>query len=133
MAYGMEPISVTAATFAVTKDHSHAQIYLNRAGGITITLPAPDGGLEYHFVVGTAPTTDATIATASSANIIVLGVNELEVDTGDDGPYSAVGDLVSFKANVAAVGDFIKLWSDGTKWYGYGQTNLDGGITIGST
>lgn len=133
MAYGMEPISVTAATFTVTKAHSHAQIYLNRAAGIALTLPAPDGGLEYEFIIGTAPTTDCTIATASSANIIVLGVNELEVDTADDGPYSAVGDLVSFKANVAVVGDFIKLKSDGTKWYGFGQTNADGGVTIGST
>lgn len=133
MAYAMQPISVTSATFTLTDAHAGTMIVLNRAGGVTMTLPAPSAGLEFYFVVGTAPTTAYTIASASSANIIVLGVNELEVDTADDGPYSAVGDLVSFVANVAVVGDFIKLTSDGTKWYGHGQTNADGGITIGST
>lgn len=133
MAYGMEPISVTAATFAVTKAHSHAQIYLNRAGGITVTLPAPDGGLEYEFIVGTAPTTAYTVNTFGGADIIVIGVNELEVDTSDDGPRDDNADIVSFVANVALVGDFIKLKSDGTKWYGYGQTAADGGITTGTT
>jgi len=133
MAYGMEPISVTTATFTVQKAHSHAQIYLNRAAGIALTLPAPDGGLEYEFIVGTAPTTDCTVSTFGGADIIVIGVNELEVDTSDDGPYDDNADVVTFKANVAIVGDFIKLKSDGTKWYGVGQTNADGAITTGTT
>lgn len=133
MAYGMEPISVTAATFTVTKAHSHSQIYLNRAAGIALTLPAPDGGLEYEFIIGTAPTSNCTISTNGGANIIVIGVNELEVDTGDDGPSDDNADVVTFIANVALVGDFIKLKSDGTKWYGYGQTAADGGITTGTT
>ncbi len=133
MAYEMEPISVTAATMTLTKAHASTLIVLNRAGGIGLTLPAPDGGLKYKFVVGTAPTTAYTIATASSANIIKGGINELEVDTSDDGPYSAVGDLFSFVANIAVVGDWADFESDGTSWFVTGQTNADGGVTIGST
>jgi len=74
-----------------------------------------------------------TIATNSSDNILIGGINELEVDTMDDGPYSAVGDLITFVDGVAAVGDYIEVISNGTSWYLTGQTNLDGGITIGST
>jgi hypothetical protein len=128
-----EPISVTAATFAITAAHHNATFYLNRAGGIAFTLPAPDGGLAFKFVIGTAPTTDCTISSNGGADIIVLGVNELEVDTGDDGPYDDNADVVTFKANVAIVGDFLDFTCDGTKWYVRGQTNADGGVTSATT
>ncbi len=129
----LEPISVTSATFTLTKDHAGTEIFLNRAGGIAFTLPAPDAGLKFKFIVGTAPTTNCTISTSGGDNIIVLGVNELEVDTSDDGPYDNDADVVTFIANVAVVGDFLDLYCDGTKWYGRGQTNADGGITSGTT
>lgn len=129
----LEPISLTAATATLTKDHAGAEIFLNRAGGITVTLPEPDAGLRFRFIVGTAPTTAYTINTAGGNNIIVVGVNELEVDTSDDGPYDNDADIVSFVANVAVVGDYLDLTCDGTKWYGRGQTNADGGITSGTT
>ena len=96
-------------------------------------MPAPAVGLYFKFWVATAPTTAYTIATASSANLMRGGVNELEVDAGDDGPRSAVGDLFSFVANVAALGDWVEFESDGTGWYITGQTFSDGGSTIGST
>lgn len=129
----LQPISVTSATMALTKAHAHTELYLNRAGGIAFTLPAPDVGLKYRFIIGTAPTTDCTISTAGGADIIVLEVNELEVDTSDDGPYDDNADVVTFKANVAVVGDFLDFHCDGTKWYARGQTNADGGITSGTT
>lgn len=124
--------TVTAAN-VITAAESGKTFFLATAGGFASTLPPPAAGLKYKFIVKTAPTTAYTIATNSSANIIIGGVNELEVDTGDDGPRSAVGDLVSFVANVAVVGDYVEVISDGTSWYLTGQTNADGGVTIGST
>lgn len=129
----LKPISVTTAAVTLTKYDIGATVVLNRAAGAAVTLPLPAAGAEFHFVVGIAPTTAYTVATAGSANIIAGGINELEVDTSDDGPYSAVGDLISFVANIAVVGDYFDLSSDGTKWFLRGQTNADGGITIGST
>lgn len=129
----LKPISVTTAAVTLTKYDFGSDVVLNRAAGSAITLPLPSAGAEFHFVVGIAPTTAYTIATNGSANIIAGGINELEVDTSDDGPYSAVGDLITFVANIAAIGDYFDLRSDGTKWFLRGQTNLDGGITIGST
>jgi hypothetical protein len=125
---------VLVAAETLTAERMRGQTYfLTLAGGFALTLPAPALGLNARFVVATSPTTAYTIATASGANLIVGGINELEVDTSDDGPYSAVGDLISFVANIAVKGDWLSLISDGTSWFLTGQTNADGGITIGST
>lgn len=128
-----EPISVTSATFTLTKAHAGTMIVLNRAAGIAFTLPAVDAGLSFKFVVGTSPTTNCTISTSGGADIIVLEVNELEVDTGDDGPYDINADVVTFIANVAVQGDWLEMTCDGTYWYAKGNTNADGGITSGTT
>ncbi|MCZ7856009.1 hypothetical protein O9X81_05230 [Agrobacterium salinitolerans] len=133
MTLKLKSISATTATLTLTKYENGSTIVFNRAAGTAVTLPAPADGATFKFVIGTAPTTANTIATSGSANIIKGGINELEVDTADDGPYSAVGDLISFVANLAVVGDFVDLSSDGTSWFLRGQTNADGGITIGST
>lgn len=133
MAYGMQPISVTSATFTLTKAHAFTELYLNRAGGIAFTLPAPDVGIKYRFIIGTSPTSSCTISSNGGADIIVLSVNELETDTTEDGPYDDNADVVTFVANVALIGDFLDFHCDGTKWYARGQTNADGAITSGTT
>lgn len=117
----------------LTAADSGSTIYLNLAGGFTVTLPAPEAGLNFRFVVKTAPTTAYIIVTNGGADIMIGGVNELEVDTGDDGPYDNNADTLNFVASVAAVGDFVYMESDGTNWYYHGQTNLDGGVTTSTT
>lgn len=126
-------VETVAAANVITASETGKTFFLALAGGFASTLPAPAAGLNYKFIVSVSPTTAYTIATSGGANIIKGGINELEVDTADDGPYSAVGDLISFVANVAVVGDWVELTSDGTSWFLTGQTNADGGITIGST
>lgn len=130
---GPASVETVITTNVITAAESGKTFFLDLAGGFTSTLPAPAAGLRYTFIVKTAPTTAYVIASNGGADIIVLGVNELEVDTGDDGPYDDNADTVNFVANVAVAGDFITLISDGTKWYGYGQTNADGGITTATT
>lgn len=129
----MEPISVTTSTLTLTANHAGTTLYLNRAAGIAFTLPAPDAGLVYEFVVGTAPTSNCTISSNGGADIIVVSVNELETDTGDDGPSDDNADVVTFVANVAVVGDYLRMTCDGTKWYAVGQVKADGALTSGTT
>lgn len=126
---------VVTATNVLTAAESGKTFFLSAAAGFLTTFPAPALGLEYNFIVKTAPTSNGyTFApNGGTANIIVIGVNELEVDTADDGPYDDNADLVTLVANIAAVGDYIHFWCDGTLWYGRGQTNLDGGITSATT
>jgi len=121
--------TLTAAKTLTSADDGKTY-FLGAAGGFTVTLPAPYVGGKFRFRVSVAPTTAYIIVTGSSANILRGGVNELEVDTGDDGPYQSAGDTFTFVANVAVVGDFVEMESDGTYWYLNGQTNADGGSTV---
>ncbi len=61
---------VTAATLAVTNEtHAGQVITLNRAGGITVTLPAAVGnGARYRFIVGTTFTSSGIIQVANASD-----------------------------------------------------------------
>ncbi len=122
------PETLTAAR-TLTSSDSGKTFYLSLAAGFTVTLPTIAEGLRFKFFVKTAPTGGA-YAITGAATSTVLGVNELEVDTGDDGPSSSGTTTVSFAANVALPGDYLEYECDGTKWYAIGQTRADGGITI---
>ena len=103
--------------------------FLNSATEFASTLPAPEAGCWFKFIVKAAPSGAAyTILTNASANILIGGINELEVDTSDDGPYDADADTITFADGVAAVGDYVEMVSDGTSWYITGQANADGGV-----
>ena len=71
----------------------------------------------------THPNTPYTIVTDSSENVLHGGINELEVDTNDDGPYDADADTITFdvgndrivwdvQAEIFIDGDFVTLSRD---------------------
>lgn len=124
---------VLSAAKTLDEEDNGKTFFLALAGGFTVTLPAPQLGYEVEFIVSVAPTTAYVIVTNGGADIIVAGINELEVDTTEDGPYDDNADTFNFVALVAVVGDRVKFKCDGTKWYGYGQTNADGGVTMSTT
>ena len=124
---------IVIADIVITADESGKTFYLSRFGGVQCTLPAPFLGAKFKFVVALDPTTAYIIATDSGADIMIGGINELEVDTSDDGPYDANADAFSFAANEAIVGDYVEFESDGTSWFYHGQTNADGGVTTATT
>jgi hypothetical protein len=125
--------TLTAAKTLTVVDDNGKTFFLGLVGGFTVTLPAPAAGCQFKFIVSVAPTTAYIIATNGGADIMIGGVNELEVDTADDGPYDANADVINFVASTAVVGDFIEMVSDGTSWYFNGQTNADGGVTTATT
>lgn len=124
---------VLTAAKTLDQDDNGKTFFLGLAGGFTVTLPSPVLGYEVEFIVSVAPTTAYVIATASGADVMVVGINELEVDTADDGVYDDNADTLNFVASTAVVGDRVKFKCDGTKWYGVGQTNADGGITTATS
>jgi len=129
----IKPTETVITTNVITAAESGTTFFLDLAGGFTSTLPAPAAGLHFKFVVITNPTTAYIIATNGGADIMIGGINELEVDTTNDGPYDANADALSLVANIAVVGDFVEMISDGTSWYYFGQTNADGGVTTATT
>lgn len=79
------PISVTASTLTVTAAaHANATIVLNRAAGITCTLPAASGsGFKYTFIVGTTVTSNSDIIRVANSSDVMTGVAINAADGGD--------------------------------------------------
>ena len=124
---------VVITTNVITAAESGKTFFLTLAGGFTSTLPPPALGLKFKFIVTLDPTTSYIIVTDSGDNIMIGGINELEVDTSSDGPYINNGDTLNFVNALAVVGDYVEFESDGTSWFFNGQTNVDGGVTLSST
>ena len=72
--------SVTDATLAPTTAQSGTIFSLNRAAGITVTLPAAAAGLYYEFHIGTTFTGTFILQGASSADTFQGMVFQLDKD-----------------------------------------------------
>jgi hypothetical protein len=130
---GTGTTEVVTTTNVIDAAESGTTYLLSLADGFTSTLPAPAAGLWYKFIVAIAPTTSYVIATNGGSDIMIGGINELAVTTGNDGPYDNNADTLNFVLNVAVVGDWVEFISDGTSWYFTGQTNADGGVTTATS
>lgn len=119
--------TVTAAN-TIAQTECGKTFFLSTTGAAS-TLPPPTAGCKFKFFVVTEAQS-FTVVTSSSANVLVGSVNELEVDTSDDGPYIANGDTITFVSGTADKGDYMDCESDGTSWYCIGQADKDGGITV---
>ena len=128
-----ELTETVTATNVITAAESGKTFFLDAVGGFTSTLPAVAAGLNYSFIIKTAPTTAYIIATDGGSDLIVITVNELETDTTEDGPSDDDADTVNFVANIALAGDRIDFKCDGVKWYAMGQVRADGAVTTATT
>lgn len=108
----------------LTAADSGTLLFLNAAGGGTVTLPAVKGGVNFKVIVGaTAPTTSWVIDSAEGDNISgVLTVNGALV-------AAVAEDQINFVASTAVSGDWIALECDGTNWYVSGAGSAAGSIT----
>ena len=123
-----------ARTLAATD--SGKEFYLESSGGaFTITLPTGssiENGIHYKFwIQENTPTNAITIAAGSA---IVFGhINEIEVDTGDDGPGSspdgATGVSNVILGTASLKGDYFELDAFAGAWYLNGQSGKDGAVT----
>jgi hypothetical protein len=96
-------IDCTAATLAVTQaTHANKIVTLNRATGVTVTMPEPSGsGDTYTFLSGTAVTANQhKIIATDTANTDLHG---LAIARDDDGSQS------SFAALNADGFDFVQM------------------------
>jgi len=97
-------------------------------GGSTV-LPAAGAGLEFTFIVTTAPTTAYTIDTPGGANIM----SGFVLDIVGELVYATARDIISFVANTSLIGDKVTMISDGTNWYYEALGGADGAVTTGQT
>jgi len=123
--------SLTAA-YVVLPSDSGKVFTLNAAAGAAITLPSvadAQEGWNCRFIVGTAFATTDWIITATAA-IMVGGINELEVDSTNDGPSAVNGTTINIELGAETIGDYVDFVVADGKMYINGQTKLDGGMTI---
>lgn len=80
-----QPISLTAATVALTKNnHAGTTLVANRAAGITATLPAATGaGSIFEVVVGTTITSGNLVIQVANSSDVMTGVAINAADSGD--------------------------------------------------
>jgi len=124
---------VTATNILTTAECGKAMT-LNSATEFVTTLPLPSAGCKFDFYIKAAPSgANYTIVTSAGADIMVVLMSELEVDTNDDGVYDINADVVTFIQAVSVEGDYMKCNSDGTKWYCNGTVNADGAVTTGTS
>lgn len=111
------PTSITAATATLTADDSGRVFFLNRAAGITVTLPSvtTSAGVTYEFIVGTAPTTSYVI---SGGGTTVRGVVVTSATGAADSEASGAAS-VTFVAATSTRGDRVELRCDGANWYAF--------------
>lgn len=114
------------ATNVITYSECGTTYFLNSATEFVSTLPAPQAGCQFTFIVKAAPVGAAyTVVTASNATII----NGLVVVNGAS-VTGASEDTITFAASAAIAGDWVTVESDGTYWFVRGQGHAAGAITL---
>lgn len=128
----VKPATLTEAR-ALTDSDSGKTYFLNAAGGFTVILPAPRGGVNFRFIVKTAPTTgDYKIACKASASVIMGQVITSDLNATARPDFVITGiENIKLKANIAKIGDSVDLISDGTYWYANGfSATIDGTLFV---
>ena len=66
------PVAVTTSTATVTSAYAGKAIYLNRAAGVTVTLPAATGtGNVYTFVLAATATGNQIVKVANTSDTMI--------------------------------------------------------------
>lgn len=120
-----------AATNVLTAAESGKVCFLSHATEFVTTLPAPAAGLNFEFFVAAAPSSASyTVVTAGSPDQILAGkVISVAGDAGDV-ENAATATTITFVDGQSVIGDYAKVWSDGTNWYAICVASVAAGITI---
>jgi hypothetical protein len=115
MAYAMQSISVTSSTLTLDPDfHANGPIItLDRAAGVTVTLPASTGkGDVYEIAVGTTITSNSGIIQVANSSDVMLGALAIATDiAGVTVPTTATSDTITMNGSTTGgvLGSYVKL------------------------
>ena len=121
------------SSITLTADDSGSVFILDVAGGLTVTLPTAEPGLNFKFIVGTTFTTAGLINTAATDELYVgtlmlvdpataTDMNSFSADASDDDTI----DLGSAAQGWLQGGWFNLVAISGTRWHVDGQLVGDG-------
>lgn len=120
-----------AATNVLTAAESGKVMFLSAATEFATTLPSPAAGLVFEFIIAAAPSgANYTVVTAGSPDQILAGkVISVAGDAGDV-ENAATATTITFVSGQSVIGDYAKVWSDGTSWFAICVASVAAGITI---
>jgi hypothetical protein len=111
-----EPYDAAAATLALTEDYSGRLIGLNRAAGVTVTLPRATGsGASYKFWVRTAVTSNSDIIQVGNTDDVIQGIIQSTLvgtpTTNNGWIAGSTGDTITLNGTTTGGlrGDYIEI------------------------
>lgn len=99
-------VTMTTATFAPTSAQSGTYFLFNRAGGVTVTLPAPVVGCVFNFVVQTTPTSPIKVITDTGTTLL-QGAVVVSGTTAVAFQSLITSSNISFNGNVTTTGGLV--------------------------
>lgn len=112
-------VAGSGATVTLTPQQSASTIMFDRAAGIVYTLPAPEIGLRYRFLVSVAATSNTYKIITSAGTIFATGaltINTVNATPGaNDGPKTFQGNgstHIAVSMNGTTTGGLIGTWID---------------------
>lgn len=124
------PAEILITTRTIRADESGKTFYLDLAAGFITTLPAVALGLNYKFIVKTAPTGSHTIVCPGGAALFKGQVLTVDVNSATDPDFdtTAVATL-TLVLNKSVAGDKIEVECDGTNWHYVASCSVFDAIT----
>ena len=129
MSYQKAVLSVGSAKTLDPSESGRLVFLESSAGAFSLTLPSVAAGLHYRLMVTEDTPTGAITIAAGSA--IIFGAQNESVTSHGTAPGSAGATGVSnlIIGTTAKKGLFLELYSDGTSWYFFGNSIVDGSVT----
>lgn len=131
---GLADIVDVTATTTLDPNRSGAVVLLDVAAGATVTLPKPQTGLNYTFVVKTTVTSGSYKVITDAGTTLVLGQLNVPVAAGTSSAFYGDGTThVSINLNGTTTGglkggQFELVCIDGTHWVVNGS--IEGSGTV---
>lgn len=126
---GASSVETVTATNVITAAESGKTFFLSALAGFESTLPTAAAGLNFKFVVSTAPTSNGYTITGSPADKISGTVACSGAEDTVNGVTAALADNIILVHNVALLGDTVEFVSDGTNWFVTGNVNTFAAVT----
>lgn len=130
-------VSASAATLAVTvADHDQKVIVLNRAAGVTVTLPAATGsGAVFRFTTGTTVTSNSNIIKVADSTDVMSGsiyVTDQAAGTGTEFSTVVDSDTITMNGTTSGgiAGGILTLIDVATNLYAVHGNIIGTGVEI---
>lgn len=126
----VKPRTLTAVT-TLSEVDSGKTIFLNLATGFAVTLPKVKTGLNFKFVVKTAPVGGSYTVNAQAQNQMFGQIYTSDVNSEVDADFNIyAAQTFTFTDSIAVAGDSVEMISDGTYWYVKGFCSVYNALTI---